>query len=130
MTATDNALPDSDLDTSAQMEAPAAPAEGQVKSALTLQIKKVQVGQLEFYEFNGNLRGQNGGSFSLVISNTYSVFQDMQAKLNNNDFILLVEMCKKQIKATPTWYTPYLFIGIAYFKLGDRKSAKNILIFW
>ena len=68
---------------------------------------------------------QDGGKFTLRITRTLSIFQEMESKLENNDYKTLIEMCKKQIKSTPDWYTPYLFLGIAYLKTGDTNNAKK-----
>ena len=53
----------------------------------------------------------------------FGVFQRLVALEKAQDFAAVISLCETQITRTPTWLTPYLFLGAAYANTGQREKA-------
>lgn len=90
---------------------------------LEVGAKKAKRGVTSMYDFNGAKRETAGGRISLVVGEENTVFQRIVELEKNKKFGKLIELCEDQIKKTPEWLTPYLFLGVAYTNTGDRTKA-------
>ena len=90
---------------------------------LGVEAKKASRGVTSMYDFNGAKRETAGGRINLVVGEENTVFQRIVELEKNKKFGELIELCEEQIKKTPEWLTPYLFLGVAYANIGDRIKA-------
>lgn len=90
---------------------------------LEVEVKKASRGITSMYDFNGTKRETSGGRINVVVGEETTVFQRIKELKKNKKFGELIELCEEQIKKTPEWLTPYLFLGVAYVNTGDRTKA-------
>jgi tetratricopeptide (TPR) repeat protein len=84
-------------------------------------------GVVSIYSYNGVKRQTYGGNINAVAGEECEIFQRMVVLEQSKDFPELIKLCKQQIKKTPDWLTPYLFLGIAQANMGSKDEAiKNI----
>jgi regulator of sirC expression with transglutaminase-like and TPR domain len=51
----------------------------------------------------------------------------MQSLIQENNIPELINLCENQILKTPSWLTPYFYLGLVYEELGDKEKAiKNL----
>lgn len=95
---------------------------------LEIQSKKISRGVSSSFDFNGAKRTTTRpGHISVDAGQEVSVFQNMAKLEQKRDFSGLIFVCEEQIKKTPDWLTPYLFLGIAYANIGQKENAiKNL----
>jgi tetratricopeptide (TPR) repeat protein len=96
--------------------------EGQIRQ-LEEKAKMASRGVSSSYDFNGAKRETAGGRISVTAGQEVVVFQRMVELERNKSYLELMTLCKQQIKKTPDWLTPYLYLGVAYVNLGDRSKA-------
>jgi tetratricopeptide (TPR) repeat protein len=80
-------------------------------------------GITSIYDFNGTKRQTTPGSAKVSVGPEYDVFKQMVELEKAKDFSKLIELCEEQIKKTPDWLTPYLFLGVAYANTGEKDKA-------
>jgi hypothetical protein len=90
---------------------------------LERQAKMASQGITSTYDFNGAKRDASPGKMNVIVGEEYSVFQRLIELERNRNFNEIIAVCKRQIKKTPDWLTPYLFLGTAYLNLGDKAAA-------
>lgn len=97
---------------------------------LAIRAQNAERGISDTYDFNGGHRqNMGGGRVVLAVGPEAGVFQKIFRLQSDKDWNELKEVCDDQIKATPTWLTPYLFSGIANANLGNLAVAKERLQF-
>ena len=90
-------------------------------------VKKAEKGITLTYDFNGAKRETTRpGDFSLKFGSEFEVFKKIQELEEKKHYGELVTICEKQIKETPEWLTPYLYLGIALANLGYKDRAIDI----
>jgi len=75
------------------------------------------------YDFKGTKRETKAGHINLIQGKEIAVFKTMSKLQNEKNYIELVTVCENQIKETPEWLTPYLFLGVAYDNLDKKDKA-------
>jgi hypothetical protein len=90
---------------------------------LEVQAKKAGRGITSTYDFNGARRETSAGHVGVVAGEEIGIFQKMVELEKNKAYSELTVLCEGQIKKTPTWLTPYLFLGVAYANLGNKDKA-------
>lgn len=90
---------------------------------LEAKAKKLGRGITSTYDFNGAKRDTSAGYVGVVVGEESSIFQRMVQLEKDKAYPELRALCENQIKKTPTWLTPYLFIGVAYANLGNKDKA-------
>jgi len=76
------------------------------------------------YDFNGARReSTKPGYINVIVGKEIAVFKNMLQLQNEKNYPELVKICEHQIKETPEWLTPYLFLGTAYDNLGEKDKA-------
>jgi tetratricopeptide (TPR) repeat protein len=86
--------------------------------------KQARRGVVDIYKFNGDKWEASGrGNFTVANSTTQAVFQRMSTLKKQQAFSELIPLCQLQIRKTPEWLTPYLWLGEAYAATGQRESA-------
>ncbi|MDQ1558837.1 MAG: hypothetical protein QOD32_1897 [Pyrinomonadaceae bacterium] len=90
---------------------------------LEVGAKKASRGITSTYDFNGAKRDTSAGRVSVVVGEETGIFQKMVELEKSKSFAELKNLCEVQIKKTPEWLTPYLYLGVAYANLGDRDKA-------
>ena len=89
--------------------------------------KKAEKGITSTYDFNGAKRETTRpGHISLKFGSEFEVFKKIQELEEKKHYGELVKICEKQIKETPEWLTPYLYLGIALDNLGYKDRAIDI----
>lgn len=96
--------------------------DGRIKE-LEVGAKKAKRNVTSMYDFNGAKRETSGGRVNLSVGEELEVFQRIVELEKNKNFGKLIEQCEEQIKKTPEWLTPYLFLGVAYANTGDTTKA-------
>ena len=92
--------------------------------------KKAEKGITSTYDFNGAKRvTTRPGHISLSGGPEVEVFKEMQRLETQRNFSQLVTICEKQIKKTPEWLTPYMYLGVAHANLGNRNRAIKLFEF-
>lgn len=93
-----------------------------------IDIKKSKRGFSSSYDFNGIKREMKGpGQFHSEIGAEYMAFQEFQKLAQEKKFNLLQQKLEEQIKKTPEWLTPYLFLGLGYADGGNLSRARELL---
>ncbi len=90
---------------------------------LEVKAKKAGRGITSTYDFNGARRETSAGRSSVIAGEEIGIFQKMVELEKNKAYSELTALCEGQIKKTPTWLTPYLFLGVAYATLGNKDKA-------
>lgn len=86
--------------------------------------KKAEKGITLTYDFNGAKRKTTKpGHIFLSEGPEVKVFKKMQELETQKSYTQLVTLCEKQIKETPEWLTPYLYLGVGLANLGNRDKA-------
>jgi len=75
------------------------------------------------YDFNGVKHIQERNNSTAVVGDEMGVFQKISELQQNKDWIHLRDLCEESIHKYPQWLTPYLFSGVAFANLGDKKKA-------
>ncbi len=63
------------------------------------------------------------GNMILTTTPEMSAFQKIVELEKQKNYLDLITICEKQIKKTPEWLTPYLFLGIAYANMNNKEKA-------
>ena len=66
------------------------------------------------------------GDFLIEFGSEIEVFKKIQELEEKKQYGELVTICEKQIKETPEWLTPYLYLGVALANLGYKDRAIDI----
>lgn len=90
---------------------------------LEVKAKKASRGITSMYSFNGQRRTTAGGNIKVEAGVEAGIFQRMAELEKNRAYSELIALCEEQIKKTPTWLTPYLYLGVAYANTGNRERA-------
>jgi tetratricopeptide (TPR) repeat protein len=90
---------------------------------LQVQAKKSSRGITSTFDFNGTKRDTTAGSVTAIAGDEFSVFQRILLLEKESKFVELKNLCEAQIKKTPNWFTPYLYLGVAYANLGNKEKA-------
>lgn len=85
--------------------------------------KKAQRGISSTYDYKGTKRDIKPAGITATVGDELAVFQKMQQLEKERRWRDLVNVCTEQIQKTPTWYTPYLFRGIAYANIAELDKA-------
>jgi tetratricopeptide (TPR) repeat protein len=94
---------------------------------LDKKAKMAARGVTSIYIFNGAKKETFGGNINTVAGEEFGVFQEMVALEQSKEYPALVKLCEQQITKTPSWLTPYLYLGIAQANTGLKDEAiKNI----
>jgi len=91
--------------------------------SINIESKKANRGILNLYDFNGVKRTQTPGKSRAEVGVEFGIFQKIDSLEKSKNFSDLIKLCEQQIKKTPTWLTPYLYLGIAYANTGDKAKA-------
>jgi len=91
--------------------------------SINIESKKVSRGIVNLYDFNGTKRTQSPGKSVAIVGEEISIFQKIVALEKSKKYSNLIKLCEQQIKKTPTWLTPYLYLGIAYANTDDKAKA-------
>ena len=76
-----------------------------------------------YYDFDGIKHTTLGNKFTAQVGAEAAAFQKMQSLYEAKNWKTLAGACEDQIRAAPGWLTPYLYAGVAYANLGNRKKA-------
>ena len=89
---------------------------------LETQAKNAEKGITLNYWANGCVRKQHGGNINIgcELEKTLKKFVSLQKTKNFNE---LKKQCTEQIKKTPKWSTPYLFLGMSFINLGNHEEG-------
>ncbi len=98
-------------------------AKDQKIKELEVQAKKSARGITSTYDYNGARRETSAGRTGVTAGEEIGVFQGMLELEKNKSYSELIVLCEGQIKKTPTWLTPYLFLGVAYANQGNKDKA-------
>lgn len=90
---------------------------------LELSAKMASRGVTSMYDYNGAKRETAGGKITLSTGHEFEIFPRLKALEKARDYYTLIDLCEEQIKKTPDWLTPYLFLGVAYANIGSRDKA-------
>ena len=90
---------------------------------LERKAKMAARGIVSIYDYNGAKRENTAGSISLTVGPERDVFEQMVELEKARDFPNLLKVCEQQIRATPNWFTPYLFRAVAYANTGKKDEA-------
>ena len=90
---------------------------------LEVHAKKSARGITSTYDYNGAKRETSAGRTGVIVGEEIGVFQKMLELQESNAYSDLIVLCEGQIKKTPTWLTPYLFLGVAYAHQGKKDKA-------
>jgi len=90
---------------------------------LEIKAKKAERGVSSLYDFNGAKRETFAGGSRVIAGEEVGVFQKMDEYEISKAYPELRDLCEGQIKKTPTWLTPYLYLGVAYINLGEKDKA-------
>ncbi len=94
---------------------------------LQVESKKLKRGISSSYDFNGVKRENTAGSHTAIMGEEASVFNKLIALEKDKKFGEIISICEQQIKTTPEWLTPYLFLGVAYANTGGiDKAIENL----
>lgn len=92
--------------------------------------KKAEKGISSSYDFNGAKRvTTKPGHISLSNGPEVEVFKEIQRLETARNYSQLITICEKQIKETPEWLTPYMYLGVAYANLGNNDRAIELFEF-
>jgi hypothetical protein len=75
------------------------------------------------YDFNGAKRVTSPGRFSVEAGVQMEAFKKIIELRKSEDWISLRDLCEQEIKNTPEWLTPSLYVGLAYMNLGQVDKA-------
>jgi tetratricopeptide (TPR) repeat protein len=90
---------------------------------LEVKAKKASRGITTIYGFRGGRRTTAGGNIKVEAGVESGIFEQMVDLEKNKAYSELIALCEEQIKKTPTWLTPYLYLGVAYANTGNREKA-------
>lgn len=90
---------------------------------LNIKAKKAERGISSVYDFKGVKRDTTPGVFKATIGEETEVFKKMVNLEKEKKYPELSSLCKNQIDKTPEWLTPYLFLGVAAAKMGNKDIA-------
>jgi hypothetical protein len=90
---------------------------------LEVKAKQASRGITLVYRFDGTRRETNAGNISVVGGEEVKVFQRMVELEKSKAYAELTVLCEGQIERTPTWLTPYLYLGVAYANTGNTEQA-------
>jgi len=85
--------------------------------------KKASRGITTTYAYNGARMQTSAGRSEAIAGpeiETYTRMVELEQAGRLND---LMTLCKKEIKETPEWLTPHMFLGAAYAKRGQKENA-------
>ncbi len=84
---------------------------------------KAERGITSTYDFNGAKRETSGGRNTAIAGEEMGIFTRMEKLKKNENYPELIVLCENQIKKTPDWLTPFLYLGIGYDSMGNRDKA-------
>lgn len=91
---------------------------------LEIKSKKAERGITSIYEFNGIKRETTKpGHINVEYGNETEIFKKVSELERSRKYSELITLCETQINETPSWLTPYLYLGIAYANTGNKKKA-------
>lgn len=91
---------------------------------LEKQAKKAARGISSTYDFNGAKRTTTRpGHISLNGGPEIEIFKEIVELEKQKNFPKLKDVCEQQIKKTPEWITPYLYLGVAYANMNNKTKA-------
>lgn len=91
---------------------------------LQVEAKKASRGISSTYDYNGAKRvTTKPGHIEVMGGPEVDVFSAMKKLQDEKKFPELKKICEEQIEKTPTWLTPYLYLGVAYANLGEEEEA-------
>jgi tetratricopeptide (TPR) repeat protein len=90
---------------------------------LEVKAKKAGRGITSMYGFRGERRTTAAGNISVEAGDETAIFQQMFELEKKKTYSELIVLCEEQIKKTPTWLTPYLYLGVAHANTGNREKA-------
>ena len=91
---------------------------------LEVKAEKASRGMAETFDYNGARRvSSRPGHINLVTGPESEVFQRMVDLQGAQKWSELRAVADTQIRTTPEWLTPYLFLGVAHANLGNRDEA-------
>jgi tetratricopeptide (TPR) repeat protein len=91
---------------------------------LEIKSKKAERGITSIYEFNGTKRETiRPGHINMNIGQEVEIFKKIDNLEKEKRYPELILICENQIKKTPNWLTPYLFLGVAYANTGNKIKA-------
>ena len=103
-------------------------AKGKRVEDLEVEAKKASRGISSTYDFNGARRvTTRPGHISVSAGPEVIAFGKMTQLRRDGHYEELASVCEKQIKETPDWLTPHLFLGVARMKLGQKEQAARSL---
>lgn len=94
---------------------------------LEVQARRSARGLTDTYDFKGMRRSTRPGEMSALAGDQYFAYQQMERMAQQDNWSSLLEICSREIEATPSWLTPYFFAGIAHASLGNRAEAVRLL---
>jgi tetratricopeptide (TPR) repeat protein len=91
---------------------------------LEKKAKKAERGISSTFDFNGARRATSRpGHISVSIGPEVKIFKRIQVLEQQKNYPELITICEQQIKKTPEWLTPYLYLGVAYANIGNKEKA-------
>jgi len=94
-------------------------------------IKKLEVKSIKSergitlsYDFNGAKRETTQpGHINLNFGPEVEIFNQIVQLEKQKNYSEIIKICETQIKKTPEWLTPYLYLGVAYANTGNTSRA-------
>jgi tetratricopeptide (TPR) repeat protein len=91
---------------------------------LEKQAKKAMRGISSTYDFNGAKRiTTRPGHISLEVGPEVEIFKKINELEKQRNYPELKNICEQQIIKTPEWFTPYLYLGLAYANMDNKEKA-------
>lgn len=91
---------------------------------LEIKSKKTERGISSTYDFNGAKRvTTRPGYINLETGPEIEIFQKIIDLEKQKKYYEIIKICENQIKKTPEWLTPYLFLGVAQANTGNKMKA-------
>ncbi len=91
---------------------------------LEVKTEKAGRGIVETFDYNGARRvSPRPGHINLVQGPEVEAYKRMVELQGAKEWPALRALAERQIRSTPEWLTPYLFLGVAHANLGNRSEA-------
>ena len=102
-------------------------------ASLLSEIKELQADALRArrgitvtYDYTGYQRTTGPGKITGDPGRT-SIYPQIKKLHDEEKWSELIALCQEEMRNAPEWLTPYLFAGVAYANLGNRREAIKLL---
>ena len=92
-------------------------------AALESKAKRASRGIVSTYDYNGARRETSAGKSVAIAGPEMDTFAKMAELEKDGKVEELIKLATEQIRKTPKWLTPHMFLGAAYANSGRKKEA-------